>query len=78
MKIRKEDVYTGKILHLDGDKRYTEKSARYYKKLGLNAIVKYVPERKQPQMVGILLGKYNPDILVVTGHDAMLKKRNQF
>ena len=30
-------IYTGKILHLDGDKRYSEKSNMYYKKMGLNA-----------------------------------------
>ena len=34
---------TGKILHLDGDKKYSEKSYFYYKKLGLNAIVKNIP-----------------------------------
>ncbi len=64
---------TGKILHLDGDRRYSEKSMRYYKKMGLNAIVKNVPECKQPMIVRWLLEKYNPDILIITGHDAMLK-----
>ena len=29
-------LYTGKILHLDGDRRYSEKSEKYYKKIGLN------------------------------------------
>lgn len=64
---------TGKILHLDGDRRYSEKSVRYYKKMGLNAIVKNIPENKQASMIRLLLEKYNPDILVITGHDAMLK-----
>ena len=40
----KEVVYTGKILHLDGDKKYSEKSIMYYKKMGLKAIVKNIPE----------------------------------
>ena len=40
----KEVTYTGKILHLDGDKKYSEKSMLYYRKMGLNAIVKNVPE----------------------------------
>lgn len=70
---RGEYVYTGKILHLDGDKRYTDKSSRYYKEMGLNAIVKNIPENKQPILVRGLLERYNPDILVITGHDAMLK-----
>lgn len=64
---------TGKILHLDGDKRYAEKSDRYYKKMGLHAIVKNIPENKQPLVIGDLLKKYNPDILVITGHDGMIK-----
>ena len=59
-------VYTGKILHLDGDTRYAEKSARYYKNLGLNAIVKNISESKQPQIVYSLLEKYKPDIIIVT------------
>ncbi len=59
-------IYTGKILHLDGDRKYSEKSNRYYKKIGLNAIVKNVPERKQPFVISNLLQRYKPDILVVT------------
>ena len=65
---------TGRILHLDGDKRYSEKSIKYYKKMGLDAIVKNIPENKQAIVVRQLLEKYNPDVLVITGHDAMLKK----
>ena len=68
----------GRILHLDGDKRYSEKSNRYYKKIGLDAIVKYVTERKQPIIVKDLLLKYEPDILVVTGHDSMLKQKKNY
>lgn len=70
----KEKIVTGKILHLDGDKKYSEKSFHYYKKLGLNAIVKNIPEYKQPKVVYQLLKVYQPDILVVTGHDAILKR----
>lgn len=66
-------IKTGKILHLDGDRRYSEKSARYYKKMGLDAVVKNIPENRQPDMVRQLLEKYKPDILIITGHDAMLK-----
>lgn len=70
----KEKIKTGKILHLDGDKKYSEKSYQYYKKLGLNAIVKNIPEYKQPKVVYRLLKIYRPDILVITGHDGMIKK----
>lgn len=63
---RKEVVYTGRILHLDGDKKYSEKSMMYYKKMGLNATVRNIPENKQPKVVYRLLQIYNPDILVIT------------
>lgn len=65
---------TGRILHLDGDKKYSEKSFKYYRKMGLNAIVKNIPEYKQPHIVYRLLEFYKPDILVITGHDGLIKK----
>lgn len=69
----REIIYTGKILHLDGDRKYMEKSIKYYKQLGLNAIVRNIPESKQPMVIKKLLEKYKPDILVITGHDSMIK-----
>lgn len=63
---RKEVIYTGRILHLDGDKKYSEKSVMYYKKMGLNATVKNIPENRQSKVVYRLLQIYNPDILVIT------------
>lgn len=74
----KEKIITGKILHLDGDRKYSEKSYRYYKKLGLNAVVKNIPEYKQPKVVYNLLEIYNPDILVITGHDGMIKRGTNY
>lgn len=68
-----EEITTGKILHLDGDKRYSQKSAKYYQKIGLNAIVKNVPENRQSIVIIDLLNRYQPDILVITGHDGMIK-----
>lgn len=75
---RDSRTYTGKILHLDGDKKYSEKSAKYYKDIGLNAIVKNISENKQASMVKGLLERYKPDILVITGHDAMIKNGRNF
>lgn len=69
---------SGKILHLDGDKKYSEKSLKYYKKMGIRAVVKNIPESKQPKMVYNLLRMYKPDILVVTGHDSMIKKERGY
>ena len=68
----------GKILHLDGDKRYSEKTEKYYKKKGLNYIVKHVVEHKQPNVVTSLLQRYKPNILVITGHDGMIKKGKNY
>ena len=73
-----EKVVTGKILHLDGDRRYSQKSQKYYKEMGLNAIVKNIPESKQPKVVYNLLKYNNPDILVITGHDGMIKKESGY
>ena len=63
-----------KILHLDGDRRYSEKSARVYSKFKLNAIVKNIKENRQPHEIRNLLNRYNPDIVIITGHDGMIKK----
>lgn len=73
-----QKIVTGKILHLDGDKRYSQKSYNYYKKLGLNAIVKNIPEYKQPKVVYKLLELYKPDILIVTGHDGMIRRGTNY
>lgn len=59
-------IYTGRILHLDGDKKYSEKSSIYYKKMGLKAIVRNIPENRQANVVNTLIDQYKPDILVVT------------
>lgn len=67
---------TGLILHLDGDKKYSDKSEKYYKKVGLRAIVRNVPESRQQYVVTDLLNRYHPDILVITGHDRYDSKRN--
>jgi len=72
------DTKAGKILHLDGDRVYSEKSARYYRKMGLNAVVKNVPENKQHLIVKDYINKYNPDILVLTGHDGMIKTGTKY
>lgn len=77
--IIKMQIQTGRILHLDGDRRYSEKTARHYKKMGLNAIVKNISENRQPQIIIPMLQKYQPDILVITGHDSMIRNgRNYF
>lgn len=72
------NILCGKILHLDGDRKYAEKATKYYKKIGLDAVVKNIPENKQYLLVGSLIRKYKPDILVITGHDGMIKNGTGF
>lgn len=72
------NIKSGRILHLDGDKLYAEKTARYYRKMGLNAVVKNVPENKQHLIVKDYINKYNPDVLVLTGHDGMIKTGTKY
>lgn len=46
--------------------------------MGLNAVVKNVPENRQPQLVNSFLEKYQPDVLIITGHDSMLKSGRNY
>lgn len=74
----KSSIVTGKILHLDGDRKYSEKSLKYYRRMGLNAIVKNVSEYMQPRVVYTLLVRYRPDVIVLTGHDGMIRKETGY
>lgn len=68
----------GRILHLEGDRKYSRKSFNFYQQMGLNFVVKNIPEYRQPYAVRDLLMIYKPDILVITGHDRMFKKNREF
>lgn len=64
---------TGTVLHIDGDEEYLNMCLQKYKQLGVEANGSMVPEPNQPKMIQSLLKQYRPDILVLTGHDGMLK-----
>lgn len=68
----------GKVLHLDGDKEYLESCIEEYRKIGLEVVGQYVPEKEQPGRVAALLKEYRPDILVLTGHDGFIKGEDSF
>ncbi|HAT4123711.1 TPA: sporulation peptidase YabG [Clostridium perfringens] len=63
----------GRILHIDGDPSYMETCLKAYKQLNLNAVGISVSEREQPLKILSLVKEYNPDIVVLTGHDGVLK-----
>jgi spore coat assembly protein len=63
----------GKILHVDGDAEYLEVCLKVYKKLELDVVGKVVAEKDQPVEVPNLVRQIKPDIVVITGHDAITK-----
>ncbi|OOB80564.1 MAG: sporulation peptidase YabG [Epulopiscium sp. Nuni2H_MBin003] len=64
---------TGKVLHIDGDTFYLNLCLKYYDVLGIQAVGENISESKQSTKVIELIEKYNPDILVLTGHDSLSK-----
>lgn len=64
---------TGTVLHIDGDAFYLNLCLKYYKMLDIPAIGEHVAESEQPKKIKYFIDKYAPDILVLTGHDALNK-----
>ena len=65
----------GKVLHLDGDLNYLKKSMNLYEQLRVPAEGYYVEEREMAETLYRLLPKVNPNIVVITGHDGVLKTK---
>ena len=68
----------GKILHLDGDPDYLESCMKKYEEFGIVAVGKYVPEKDQASQIYRLLQEHKPDILVLTGHDGVIKNGKDY
>lgn len=64
----------GRVLHLDGDGTYLQKCMQVYRELGIRAMGQHVLEAQMPAKVRSLLEEYEPDILIVTGHDGVIRK----
>lgn len=64
----------GRVLHLDGDGTYLEKCLIMYRELGIRAVGQHIPEAQMPARVTSLLETYEPDILIITGHDGLVRK----
>lgn len=67
----------GKILHIDGDNDYLERCMNFYKKLNIMAHGIQIKESDMSQDIEECLKKYKPNILVITGHDAMYKRKEK-
>jgi len=63
----------GKILHIDSAQDFMNQCLDYYKQSSIRCFGKWVSESKQPSMIKQYLNTYEPDILVVTGHDGLKK-----
>lgn len=67
----------GKVLHIDGDKSYLSRCMDFYKKNNVKAYGVNIKESDMSKEVVKYLKQYNPDILIITGHDAYYKKRDK-
>ncbi len=67
----------GRILHLDGDDDYLKRCMAFYKKNKIKAYGLHLNEKEMSLQVGNLLKKYNPDILVLTGHDSFSRAKRE-
>lgn len=65
----------GKVLHIDGDSFYLDRCLKFYKKFNIMAYGVTISEDRISSEIISYLKKLNPDILVITGHDAFYKKR---
>ena len=65
----------GKILHIDGDEEYLERCINFYHDLNVQAYGLKLKEDEIHTYLDEYLNEYNPDILVITGHDAYYKKK---
>ncbi len=67
----------GKILHIDADNEYLEKCMNFYKKNKIKACGVFLKEEDLKDNIHKYLDMYNPDILVITGHDAYFRKKRE-
>lgn len=80
-KVERDNEYfylPGKILHIDGDNDYLKRCLEYYESLNIAAIGFTMHEDEIADEIYELLEEYQPNILVITGHDAYFKKKGSF
>lgn len=68
----------GKILHIDGDAQYLDACLKVYKQLSLNATGRSISEKEQPLQVVELVKTIKPDIVVLTGHDGLIRNATNY
>lgn len=68
----------GKVLHVDSDEEYLELCLKTYKRIGIDVVGKVVEEKKQSQHIVDYVKESKPDIVVITGHDSMIKNAKEY
>lgn len=68
----------GKVLHLDGDALYLKKSLSLYEQLRIPAEGHHIHESKMAETLYRSLPRVRPDIVVITGHDGVLKQQQAY
>lgn len=63
----------GTLVHIDGDKEYLEMCMASYKQLNIDCHGYQIDEEKQAERVIEILNEHRPDMLVLTGHDGLVK-----
>lgn len=74
IEIEEKHYLKGKVLHIDGDKHYLDTCMKQYKKCGIQANGYFMKEEEIKEKIIPLLQKHKPNILVITGHDALKRK----
>ena len=75
--MERHPVIRGKVLHLDGDEKYLKMCQKKYEELKIRADCYYMKESEMADRVVELLEKHKPQILVITGHDALRKNADK-
>jgi len=73
VEIPREKSLKGTVLHLDGDKDYLEVCMKKYKEYGITAYGYSFREEEIKDHIIPLLEKHKPNLVVITGHDALKK-----
>ena len=78
--LREPEIFElpGSVLHIDGDKEYLNLCMNTYRQLNIKAVGFCVNECEQANVIKDYLLEYMPDILILTGHDGILKGRKNF
>lgn len=69
IKYNKRNYLTGKVLHIDSDSDYLQMSLDLYKRMNTYAKGILLQESEIKDKIIDLIIEYNPDIIVLTGHD---------